>query len=83
MKASIQISSVSFDNTANQSIIQNLKGVDSSNIINQLELHYMEILSITYQDQKGFFTNLFGLLSHEEHIEQLLVHSLFDIRIAE
>jgi len=30
MKTSTQISSVPFDNIANQSIIQNLKGVDSN-----------------------------------------------------
>jgi len=83
MKASTQIFSVPFDNIVNQSIIQNPKGVDSSNIINQLESRYMEILSITYQDRKGFFTSLFELLSsHEERVEQLLVHS-YDIRIAE
>jgi len=38
MKASIQIFSISFDNIVNQSIIQNPKSVDSTNIINQLEL---------------------------------------------
>jgi len=80
MKASTQVSSIPFNNITDQSI-QNPRGVDSNIIINQLELKYMKILGITYQDRKDFF-NLFKLSSHEERVEHLLIHS-YDIRIAE
>jgi hypothetical protein len=78
MKASTQVSTIPF-NINDHLIVQNPKGVDSSNIIIQLELRYMKI---TYQDRKIFFTDLFELSTHEERTEQLLVHS-YDIRIAE
>ncbi len=50
MKAFAQISIIPFKNITNQFIIQNLKGIDSNNIIVQLNLQYMEILSTTYQE---------------------------------
>ena len=80
MKASTQVSSIP-NNITDQSTIQNPRGVDSNIIINQLELKYMKILGITYQDRKDFF-NLFKLSSHKERVEHLLIHS-YDIRIAE
>ena len=81
MKASTQISAVPFNNITDQSIIQNPKGIDSSNIIIQLKLRYMKILGMAYQDRKDFF-NLFESSSHDERVEHLLVHN-YDIRIAE
>ena len=81
MKASTQIFAVPFNNITDQSIIQNPKGIDSSNIIIQLKLRYMKILGMAYQDRKDFF-NLFESSSHDERVEHLLVHN-YDIRIAE
>ena len=58
MKASTQISAVPFNNITDQSIIQNPKGIDSSNIIIQLKLRYMKILGMAYQDRKDFLIYL-------------------------
>jgi len=78
MKSSPQASAISFNNTTNH-LIQNPKGMDSDNIIFQLDLQYMKDLSITYQERKRSFTSLFGLHeSHEERTERLLIHS-YDI----
>jgi len=49
MKSSSQASAISFNNTTNY-LIQNPKGMDSDNIIFQLDLQYMKDLSITYQE---------------------------------
>jgi hypothetical protein len=82
MKSSTQVSAIPFNNVTNQ-LIQNPKGFDSSIIILQLDLKYMEDFSITYREQKKFFTSLLGSTeTHEERTERLLVHS-YDIRIAE
>src|SRR5687768_2686891 len=82
MKSSSQVPAIPFNNATNQ-LIQNPKGIDSRNIIFQLNLQYMKYLNVTYQERKKSFTNLFGLHeSHEERTERLLVHS-YDIRIAE
>src|SRR2546421_5420688 len=54
MKASTQISAVPFNNITDQSIIQNPKGIDSSNIIIQLKLRY----GMAYQDRKDFLIYL-------------------------
>jgi len=82
MKSSFQVLAIPFNNATNQ-LIQNLKRIDSRNIIFQLNLQYMKYLNITYQERKKSFTNLFGLYeSHKEHTERLLMHS-YDIRIAE
>jgi hypothetical protein len=80
MKTSSQVSAIPFSNVINH---QNPKGVDFSNIIIQLDSKYMKNLSITYQDRKKSFTDLFKLSeTHEKRTEQLLVHN-YDIRIAE
>ena len=70
MKASTQISAVPFNNITDQSIIQNPKGIDSSNIIIQLKLRYMKILGMAYQDRKDFF-NLFESSSHDERVKHI------------
>jgi hypothetical protein len=82
MKSSLQASAIPFKNNTGQSI-QNPKGIDFNNIISQLDSKYMKDLSITYQEQKKSYINLFGLSEdHEERTERLLIHS-YDIRIAE
>jgi hypothetical protein len=73
---------IPFKNDVGQSI-QNPKGIDSGNIISQLDSKYMKDLNITYQEQKKSYINLFGLSeNHKEHTERLLIYS-YDIRIAE
>ena len=47
MKASTQVSAIPFNNSITDR-------VDSSNIIIQLELQYMKILGMIYQDRKIF-----------------------------
>src|SRR5256885_889037 len=80
MKSSSQIPAIS--NITDQ-LVQNPKGINSNNIIFKLDQQFMKHLSITYQEQKFFFTNLLGLHeTHEERTERLFVHS-YNIRIAE
>jgi hypothetical protein len=66
MKASAHFSAIPFNNVANQLTIQNPKGIDSSNIIIQLDLQHMKNLNITYQERKKSFTNLFELCENHE-----------------
>ena len=83
MKAFTQIPTIPFKNITNQLTIQNLRGIDFNNIIIQLDLRYMEILSTTYQERKKSFTDLFELSeTYEKQVEHLLIHN-YDIRIAE
>src|SRR6266498_3094371 len=83
MKAFTQIPTIPFKNITNQLTIQNPRGIDFNNIIIQLDLRYMEILSTTYQERKKSFTDLFELSeTYEKRVEHLLIHS-YDIRIAE
>ena len=79
MKASTQFLAIPF---TDKLLIQNPKGIDFNNIIIQLDSKYMKSLSITYQNQKFFFADLFKLPeTHERRTEQLLAHN-YDTRIA-